>query len=166
MVAGDYEKCVTNFYGSHASWPEVKVVDKLDPVDPGTDPGGNGWSATKVYNAGGQVTHYGATYEAKWWTQGDDPANGGPWKLLTGDPTPPVVTDPSPVDPVPVEPTPLEPPVVVDPSVFITWQAGVSQVSNGDKVTHNGKCFVAKNGPGVWESPVQSNWFWDEISCQ
>ncbi|MCW1889881.1 hypothetical protein OK016_12935 [Vibrio chagasii] len=21
-----------------ASWPEVKVVDKLDPVDPGTDP--------------------------------------------------------------------------------------------------------------------------------
>ncbi len=37
LVPGDYEKCVTNFYGSHASWPEVKVVDKLDPVDPGTD---------------------------------------------------------------------------------------------------------------------------------
>lgn len=176
LVAGDYEKCVTNFYGSHASWPEVKVVDKLDPVDPGTDPGGNGWSATKVYNAGDQVTHNGATYEAKWWTQGDDPANGGPWKLVAGEPTPPVVTDPTPVDPVPVDPEPVdptpveppvtEPPVVVDPSEFITWQAGVSQVSNGDKVTHNGKCFVAKNGPGVWESPVQSNWFWDEISCK
>ncbi|MDN3700155.1 chitinase [Vibrio artabrorum] len=159
LVAGDYEKCVTNFYGSHASWPEVKVVDKLDPVDPGTDPGGNGWSATKVYNAGDQVTHNGATYEAKWWTQGDDPANGGPWKLVAGELPPPVVTDPDPVEPNPVDPTP------VDPSVFITWQAGVSQVSNGDKVTHNGKCFVAKNGPGVWESPVQSNWFWDEISC-
>ena len=176
LVPGDYEKCVTNFYGSHASWPEVKVVDKLDPVDPGTDPGGNGWSATKVYNAGDQVTHNGATYEAKWWTQGDDPANGGPWKLVAGEPTPPVVTDPTPVDPAPVDPEPVdptpveppvtEPPVVVDPSEFITWQAGVSQVSNGDKVTHNGKCFVAKNGPGVWESPVQSNWFWDEISCK
>lgn len=39
LVEGDYEKCVTNLYGSHASWPKVRVVEKLDPLptDP-TDP--------------------------------------------------------------------------------------------------------------------------------
>ncbi|MFM2599106.1 chitinase [Vibrio fortis] len=173
LVPGDYEKCVTNFYGSHASWPEVRVVDKLDPVDPGTNPGGNGWDANKVYNTGDQVTFNGATYEAKWWTQGDEPSAGGPWKLIAGEPTPPVEPDPTPVDPPvteppvtnpPVEPPVTEPPVV--PSEFTTWEPGVTQVSDGEKVTYQGKCFVAKNGPGVWESPVQSNWFWDEISCQ
>ncbi|WP_261382848.1 carbohydrate-binding protein, partial [Vibrio cyclitrophicus] len=119
---------------------------------PVTDPGDNVCCATRVYNKDDQLTHNGATYEAKWWTQGDDPANGGPWKLVAGEPTP---VDPDPVDPSPVEPPVTEPPIIVDPSVFITWEAGVSQVSNGDKVTHNGKCFVATNGPGVWESPIQ-----------
>ncbi|MGD8119814.1 chitinase [Vibrio sp. TRT 2004] len=95
LVEGDYEKCVTNFYGSHASWPEVRVVEQLDPVDPSPTP----------------------------------------------DPTP-------------------------DPGGMTHWEPGVTQVANGDKVTYNGKCFIAKNGPGVWETPVQSNWFWDEISCQ
>ncbi|RJG42577.1 hypothetical protein D1Z90_12600 [Motilimonas pumila] len=32
-------------------------------------------------------------------------------------------------------------------------------------MTHLGKCFVAKNNPGVWESPTATNWFWEEISC-
>ncbi len=42
LVPGDYEKCVTNFYGSHANWPKVRVVAKLDPapVDPTDPPGG------------------------------------------------------------------------------------------------------------------------------
>ncbi|CSA84983.1 putative chitinase [Vibrio cholerae] len=45
------------------------------------------------------------------------------------------------------------------------WQPGVTKVSNGDKVTYNGQCFITKNSPGVWESPTQSNWFWDKVSC-
>ncbi|RAH25214.1 chitinase, partial [Vibrio vulnificus] len=170
LVPGDYEKCVTNFYGSHASWPEVRVVDKLDPVDPGTQPGGNEWSASKVYVAGDQVTYKGATYKAKWWTQGNDPSLGGPWELVAGTPTEPTPTpdpvptpDPTP-DPEPTpDPTPDPTPV---PGTFIQWEPGVTQVANGEKVTYNGKCFIAKNGPGVWETPTQSNWFWDEISCQ
>ncbi|ASJ39433.1 chitinase [Vibrio vulnificus] len=174
LVPGDYEKCVTNFYGSHASWPEVRVVDKLDPVDPGTQLGGNEWSASKVYVAGDQVTYKGATYKAKWWTQGNDPSLGGPWELVAGTPTEPTPTpdpvptpdptpDPEPTpDPTP-EPTPDPTPV---PGTFIQWEPGVTQVANGEKVTYNGKCFIAKNGPGVWETPTQSNWFWDEISCQ
>ncbi len=87
LVPGDYEKCVTNFYGSHANWPKVRIVDKLTPppVDPSEPPiGGNpAWEATKVYTAGNKVSYKGAVYQAKWWTQGDDPAKGGPWALVT-----------------------------------------------------------------------------------
>ncbi|EMA8957341.1 chitinase [Vibrio fluvialis] len=162
LVEGDYEKCVTNFYGSHANWPQVRVVEKLEPSDPGTDPGSNVWDKNVVYNAGDQVVWNGATYEAKWWTQGDDPANGGPWLLVNGtQPTPEPTPEPAPTP----EPQPTPDPVP-DTGSFIEWQPGVSQVANGDKVTYNGRCFIAKNGPGVWETPVQSNWFWDEISCQ
>ncbi|ELG2043071.1 chitinase [Vibrio fluvialis] len=161
LVEGDYEKCVTNFYGSHANWPQVRVVEKLEPSDPGTDPGSNVWDKNAVYNAGDQVVWNGATYEAKWWTQGDDPANGGPWLLVNGtQPTPEPTPEPAPTP----EPQPTPDPVP-DTGSFIEWQPGVSQVANGDKVTYNGRCFIAKNGPGVWETPVQSNWFWDEISC-
>ncbi|MGF1781742.1 glycoside hydrolase family 19 protein [Vibrio fluvialis] len=162
LVEGDYEKCVTNFYGSHANWPQVRVVEKLESSDPGTDPGSNVWDKNAVYNAGDQVVWNGATYEAKWWTQGDDPANGGPWLLVNGtQPTPEPTPEPAPTP----EPQPTPDPVP-DTGSFIEWQPGVSQVANGDKVTYNGHCFIAKNGPGVWETPVQSNWFWDEISCQ
>ncbi|MBG0759555.1 carbohydrate-binding protein [Vibrio cidicii] len=170
LVPGDYEKCVSNFYGSHASWPQVRVVDKLDPVDPGTDPGGNGCESGKVYLAGDLVTYQGATYKAKWWTQGDEPSKGGPWELVAGTPSEPTPTpDPGPTpDPTP-DPTPTPDPIpdpTPIPDTFVQWEPGASQVANGDKVTYNGKCFVAKNGPGVWETPTQSNWFWDEISCQ
>ncbi|EPT8449928.1 chitinase [Vibrio fluvialis] len=162
LVEGDYEKCVTNFYGSHANWPQVRVVEKLEPSDPGSDPGSNVWDKNAVYNAGDQVVWNGATYEAKWWTQGDDPVNGGPWLLVSGtQPTPEPTPEPAPTP----EPQPTPDPVP-DTGSFIEWQPGVSQVANGDKVTYNGRCFIAKNGPGVWETPVQSNWFWDEISCQ
>ncbi|AVH31092.1 chitinase [Vibrio fluvialis] len=162
LVEGDYEKCVTNFYGSHANWPQVRVVEKLEPSDPGTDPGSNVWDKNAVYNAGDQVVWNGATYEAKWWTQGYDPANGGPWLLVSGtQPTPEPTPEPAPApDPQPT------PDPVPETGSFLEWQPGVSQVANGDKVTYNGRCFIAKNGPGVWETPVQSNWFWDEISCQ
>ncbi|HHQ4738701.1 TPA: carbohydrate-binding protein, partial [Aeromonas veronii] len=86
LVPGDYEKCVTNFYGSHANWPKVRIVAKLDPapvdpVDPPVD-GQPAWDASKVYTAGSKVSYKGAVYQAKWWTQGDDPAKGGPWVVV------------------------------------------------------------------------------------
>ncbi|WP_140417241.1 hypothetical protein, partial [Vibrio cholerae] len=45
--------------GSHASWPKVRVVEKLDPLptDP-TDPpvgGAPAWEVGKVYNSGDKV---------------------------------------------------------------------------------------------------------------
>jgi len=83
LVAGDYEKCVTNLYGSHASWPEIRVVDELDIPD--TDPpvdGVDAWDNKKVYLAPEKASYLGKIYQAKWWTKGDTPTNGGPWKLL------------------------------------------------------------------------------------
>ncbi|CZF78018.1 putative bifunctional chitinase/lysozyme precursor [Grimontia celer] len=91
LVPGDYEKCVTNFYGSHANWPTVRVVADADKPSTGTPGGGgepvdpNAWSATKVYNTGDRVVVNGVTYEAMYWTQGDDPLLSeawGPWKKV------------------------------------------------------------------------------------
>lgn len=175
LVPGDYEKCVTNFYESHANWPEVRIVDQLDPVNPGepTVPpvdGAENWDANKVYTGGERVSYQGVVYEAKWWTQGNQPTKGGPWKAISDTPVEPPVTEPPETKPPVTEPPVIEPPVTKpEPPItgnFIQWEPGVTQVANGEKVTYSGKCFIAKNGPGVWETPTQTNWFWDEISCQ
>ncbi len=170
LEAGGYEKCVTNLYGSHANWPKIRVIAEADmPTDPngGGEPGSggvNGWSADKVYDqAGEQVVYQGNIYESLWWTKGDLPDAAGPWKFVkVADTTePPVPTDP--VDP----PVPTDP---VDPTVpgtdFVTWEAGVTVAVKGDKVTHAGKCFIAQNNPGKWETPTTTNWFWQEVACQ
>ncbi|KFI13253.1 chitinase [Vibrio coralliilyticus] len=39
----------------------------------------NAWDSGAVYNGGDQVTWDGKVWEAKWWTQGDDPAQSGQW---------------------------------------------------------------------------------------
>lgn len=80
LVPGDYEKCVTNFYQSHASWPQVRVVDDL-PTTPVEPPVGGvpAWDADKVYLKGDRASYNGVIYEAKWWTKGNIPAADGPW---------------------------------------------------------------------------------------
>jgi chitinase len=45
------------------------------------------------------------------------------------------------------------------------WEPGVTQAVNGETYSYDSKCFIAKNNPGTWETPTQSNWFWDEVSC-
>ncbi len=42
---------------------------------------------------------------------------------------------------------------------------GETKVQNGEMVSYNGECFVAKNNPGVWETPDASSWFWDAAEC-
>ncbi|MCG3732808.1 glycosyl hydrolase family 18 protein [Vibrio cincinnatiensis] len=39
----------------------------------------NLWDASAVYVGGNQVTWSGTVWEAKWWTQGDDPTQSGAW---------------------------------------------------------------------------------------
>ena len=40
------------------------------------------WVATTAYTGGQRVTYQDTTYEAKWWTQGNTPSAGDPWKLV------------------------------------------------------------------------------------
>lgn len=168
LVPGDYEKCVTNFYESHANWPATRVVETLptdpsEPTDP-TDPT-NTWDASKVYNTGDQVIINGITYQAKWWNQGENPVTGttGVWEVVSGTPTTPVnpapvePTPPTPVEPAPVEPTP--PTVPADPNS--TWDT-TATYNTGDQVTVNDVTYQAQwwtqgNNPetsgewGVWK---------------
>lgn len=37
------------------------------------------WSSSAVYTQGMQVSYSGSKYEAKWWTQGDNPSASGEW---------------------------------------------------------------------------------------
>lgn len=63
-------------------------TNPTDPTDP-TEPENPGditgeYSNSKVYVEGDVVTYNGATYRAKWWTQGMAPGgSGGPWELIS-----------------------------------------------------------------------------------
>ncbi|MFC3032749.1 chitinase [Pseudoalteromonas fenneropenaei] len=83
LVAGDYEKCVTNFYQSHVGWPSVKVVADLPPPDTQPPTGGVPvWEANKVYLKGDQVEYNKQVFEAKWWTQGNTPGSSDVWLFI------------------------------------------------------------------------------------
>nr|WP_169307304.1 carbohydrate-binding protein [Chitiniphilus eburneus] len=91
------------------------------------------WASGSVYNGGARVTYNGVNYEAKWWTQGDNPAQSGEWgvwknlgncgsttptPVVTPTPTPVVTPTPTPVvtpTPTPVV-TPTPTPVVPTPT--------------------------------------------------
>ncbi|WP_148717076.1 carbohydrate-binding protein [Chitinolyticbacter meiyuanensis] len=49
------------------------------PSTPSTCTSAPAWTASGVYNGGARVSHQGTVYEAKWWTQGDNPAQSGEW---------------------------------------------------------------------------------------
>ncbi|UXY17288.1 glycosyl hydrolase family 18 protein [Chitiniphilus purpureus] len=78
------------------------------------------WSSGGVYTGGTRVTHNGVNYEAKWWTQGDNPAQSGDWGVWKnlgacgGTPTP-VTPTPTPVTPTPTPVTPTPTPVTPTP---------------------------------------------------
>ena len=57
------------------------VTPSVEPsVTPSVPPSGNTtWDSAKVYNGGDQVLLNGVKYQAKWWTQGDNPAQSGDW---------------------------------------------------------------------------------------
>ncbi len=55
-----------------------------DPGNPGPDPepgdcAAPAWSASAVYLGGAKVSHEGKSYEAKWWTSGENPVQSGEW---------------------------------------------------------------------------------------
>ncbi|WP_027467818.1 carbohydrate-binding protein [Deefgea rivuli] len=56
------------------------------PNPTATAPSYPAWDSASTYTAGQRVTQNGATYEAQWWTKGDNPATAGEWgawKIVT-----------------------------------------------------------------------------------
>ena len=96
------------------------------------------WSASAVYVAGNTATEGGKTYQANWWTQGNDPATnngvtgtGMPWTVTTScgstPPAPPAPTPPSP----PPAPTPPSPPPAPTPPSPPPAPAPSSSITSG-----------------------------------
>ncbi|SMC20449.1 Carbohydrate binding domain-containing protein [Andreprevotia lacus DSM 23236] len=46
---------------------------------PSGTPCATAWSAGAIYNGGNSASYQGHNYTAKWWTQGNDPSQGGVW---------------------------------------------------------------------------------------
>ncbi|WP_255992305.1 carbohydrate-binding protein [Chitinolyticbacter albus] len=72
------------------------------------------WVSGSVYTGGNQISYNGVNYEAKWWTQGDNPAQSGDWgvwKSLGG------CTGVTPITPTGVTPLPA---LQADESVTLT----------------------------------------------
>lgn len=83
FVADEYEQDTTlNFTvivsdgeltnEASASVVVLKKSGTIDTCD-------NAWDAANVYTGGDKVTQDGTLYEAKWWTQGQDPSQSGEW---------------------------------------------------------------------------------------
>ncbi|HSC80196.1 MAG TPA: glycosyl hydrolase family 18 protein [Chitinolyticbacter sp.] len=102
------------------------------PVTPAPSACHPTWTSSGVYTGGQRVTYNGVNYEAKWWTQGDNPAQSGEWGVwknvgnCVGGPTTPVPVTPVPVTPVPVTPVPVTP-VPVTPGPVTPVPAGARQ---------------------------------------
>ncbi|WBC16646.1 glycosyl hydrolase family 18 protein [Micromonospora sp. WMMA1998] len=94
------------------------------------------WSSSAVYVGGGQASYQGVNYQAKWWTQNENPAtHSGQWDVWANQgacggstpPTTPPPTTPPPTTPPPTTPPPTTPPPTGNgqlPKHFLTgyWQ--------------------------------------------
>ncbi|GLS03175.1 hypothetical protein GCM10007860_03180 [Chitiniphilus shinanonensis] len=140
------------------------VVPTPTPVVPTPTPPGTtcfaAWNSGTAYTGGQKVTYNGVNYEARWWTQGDNPAQSGewgPWKNVGAcgnTPTPtPVTPTPTPVTPTPtVTPTPVTPtptPVTPGSRMYVgyssTWNTSLYDLTTSNipsYFTHVNLAFV------------------------
>ncbi|WP_284699957.1 glycosyl hydrolase family 18 protein [Chitinolyticbacter albus] len=138
------------------------------------------WSSGAVYTGGQRVTYQGAVYEAKWWTQGDNPAQAGEWgvwKKIGGAPSPvtpapvtPAPVTPAPVTPVPVTPAPVTPaPVTPAPGACYTAWAEGKAYAVGNQVTYNNRNYQALVAhtayAGTGWNPAASPTLWKDIGA-
>ncbi|WP_082095661.1 chitinase [Photobacterium halotolerans] len=127
------------------------TATKTVTVQPAGETCAQSWLATAVYVAGDTVVFAGQTWQAQWWTQGNEPGaeQWGPWTVVgnascTGETTEPVVpVDPSePTDPEEIT-DPAEP---VIPGDYPAYEAGTAYAA-GDKVSAGGVDYQCKPYP-------------------
>ena len=132
------------------------------PTASPTPTGGTGgctapaWSATAIYTNGMTVSYAGHQYQAKWWTQGEQPnTHSGAsdvWKDLgacTGGTTP--TPTPTPTG----SPTPSPTPSPTATGTYAAWVANHAYTV-GDKVSyagHNYQCLQSHTSLVGWEPP-------------
>ena len=110
------------------------------------------WDAATVYLGGDTATFDGKTYEAKWWTRGENPAEKSNqwdvWKVTDGCGG----TDPNPDPPPPPNPDPDPKPCNLADGFRIvgympSWQGSADDVQY-DKLTHINYSFLIPNPDG------------------
>ncbi|MDM5206093.1 lytic polysaccharide monooxygenase [Cytobacillus kochii] len=69
--------------------PEPDPEPTPEPEEPSTDPEpetpieGDTWQTDTIYVEGDRVIYNGLTYEAQWWTKGDQPGISSVWQLIS-----------------------------------------------------------------------------------
>ncbi|WP_232803941.1 trypsin-like serine protease [Motilimonas sp. E26] len=137
------------------------VREEVTPTPPPTGNCSEEWKSGSVYYAKETVVWAGKQWQAKWWTQGDNPAESGPWGVwleigsanCDSTPTPvPTVAPTSEPTPVPTV-TPTIVPTITPtqpPSHLPNYVAG-SSYGPGDKVLNDGVAYQCKGWPfGLW----------------
>jgi chitodextrinase/predicted chitinase len=111
------------------------------------------WNSSAVYTGGMTASYSSHNYQAKWWTQNENPVTGngsGVWadqgSCGGGGSTTPTTTAPN------------------GSCSYAAWVAGKSYVA-GDVVTYtNGLLYKASHdNPGY--DPIISTWYWDPYTC-
>ncbi|MBN1171885.1 MAG: chitinase [Micromonosporaceae bacterium] len=110
------------------------------------------WSASAVYTGGMTASYGDHNYQAKWWTQNENPATGnssGVWadQGTCGGGTTAPTTQPG------------------DAScTFTVWAAGTSYVTGNVVKYTDGRFYIAEHdNPGY--DPIISTWFWEPYAC-
>ncbi len=79
VAAGTYSLTARATDNAGAATTSAAVTIVVNPVSSGCST--PAWSASAIYVAGNRVSKNGTIYEAKWWTQGDDPLLSGQWDV-------------------------------------------------------------------------------------
>ncbi|RAL24564.1 fibronectin type III domain-containing protein [Thermoflavimicrobium daqui] len=98
------------------------------------------WNATTAYSGGNRVSYNGKNYEAKWWTQGDQPDQSGewgPWKYISD------CSVPDPDKEPPSAPTGLTVTKTTSSSVTLTWKASTDNIGVKGYDVYRGTTLVA-----------------------
>ncbi|MBW4720022.1 chitinase C-terminal domain-containing protein [Saccharothrix obliqua] len=75
-IASDYPRGSSDVPPTSTS-PSTSTTTTTTTQNPGCAVAA--WESGKVYNGGNQVSHKGNKWQAKWWTQGDEPGTTGEW---------------------------------------------------------------------------------------
>ncbi|WFF05916.1 glycosyl hydrolase family 18 protein [Micromonospora sp. WMMD1076] len=111
------------------------------------------WSASQVYVGGGQASYQGVNYQAKWWTQNENPAtHSGQWDVWANQGTCGGTTPPTPSPTGPTNPPPAGK-MAAAPYVYPGWgNPPAPSTITGQGVRAFTVAFVLANGCNpVWD---------------